>query len=54
MKDMLATIGWILGFALLMLVVQFFFDPAAAQQNVVAIINAVANIYHSAIDAFSR
>lgn len=37
-----------------MLIIQFAFEPAAAQQNVINIINAVANIYHSAIGAFNR
>lgn len=54
MKVMLEIAGTVLGFALLTLVIQFILDPQAFQQNVVSIINVLANVYHSAVDAFSR
>ncbi len=41
-------------FFIFLLVLQFFFDPTAAQNNLNAIIHVVANVYHSAADAFRR
>jgi hypothetical protein len=50
--QVLQTIGSILGFLLIMLVLGLVFDPAATQAQLISLVNVFANVYHAAQHAF--
>jgi|AGTN01.1.fsa_nt_gi hypothetical protein len=54
MKELLTTIGGLLSFALVLLFIQFLFDPKAAQESMITVINVVANVWHAAGAAFGN
>lgn len=54
MKEFFEIIGGVLAFVVVIFVIQLFFEPAAAQREAISVINVLADIYHSAVAAFSK
>ena len=52
MKEFFEIIGGLLGFMMVLFVIELVFQPAQAQVHADLFINAIAHIYHTATAAF--